>query len=274
MILAETSEDDFTVNLLVRKRIVLHSSLRVAALREASEEADLPLVSALMVTRDRAPRSRCAVECYRRQTYPRRELVIVDDGRSDELERAIRDLDDPSIRIIRLTDEGHTLGELRNLAIERAAGEFVAQWDDDDLCDPRRLEVQMAAILALCADASFLERWRIWWPAARRLVDSRPRVWEGSLVATRDAIGAYPPLRRGEDTPVVAELLRRHRVALVDAPHLYVYVRHDVNTFGVEHFEAHWRLASRRYEGRDYEREIETLRDRMPLGAYLEATGT
>jgi glycosyltransferase involved in cell wall biosynthesis len=262
--------DEWSVHLMLRRRVVLLGRLRLDAARAAAGNPP-PRVSALMVTRDRPALARAAVECYRRQTHPARELVIVDDGESDELARHVARLDDPSIRLIRPAGARRTLGELRNLAVAEATGELVAQWDDDDLSDPRRLEVQLAALAALGAEASCLLRWRIWWPAERRLAESAARVWEGSLLAVKAALPAYPPRTRGEDTPVLAELMRRRRLALVDAPELYLYVRHGANRFEAGHFEAHWQRATRRWIGSEYERELAALGERLPLGAHLAA---
>src|SRR5436305_1073460 len=38
-----------------------------------------------------------------------------------------------------------TVGDLRNLALEHATGDFIVNWDDDDWHHPRRIEVQMQA---------------------------------------------------------------------------------------------------------------------------------
>ena len=79
-----------------------------------------------------------AVRCFRNQTYRNRELVILDDGGDSTLENTISLLADRDIRFIRLDPGSMPLGALRNLAAEQARGEYVAQWDDDDLSHPRR----------------------------------------------------------------------------------------------------------------------------------------
>ena len=61
-----------------------------------------------------------------------------------------------------------------------------------------------------------LLRETLWWPHESRLAVSRPRVWEGSLLARKEVLAPYPAQARGEDTPVVAALLRGYRVALLD----------------------------------------------------------
>src|SRR3546814_2213983 len=53
-----------------------------------------PLISCLMVTRGRAARAALSIECYRRQSHPRRELVIVDDDPGGPLARYVAALGD------------------------------------------------------------------------------------------------------------------------------------------------------------------------------------
>ncbi len=167
-----------------------------------NEHGRLPLISCLMVTADRFRLARGAVECFRRQTYPNRELVIIDDGVDDGLQRYVEQLADCQIRLLRLPSAGATLGALRNQAVQQAQGDFVCQWDDDDLYDPARLEIQMKVLLAHRAQACFLSRWIVWWPLQHRLALSCPRLWEGSMLCAKALLPAYPELRQGEDTPV------------------------------------------------------------------------
>jgi UDP:flavonoid glycosyltransferase YjiC (YdhE family)/glycosyltransferase involved in cell wall biosynthesis len=234
-------------------------------LTEQAMAADLPLVSCLLVTRGRPELAMRAVDCYRAQRYPRRELLIVDDDPDETLAAAVAALGDPSIRHLRLPDGGLSLGELRNLAVREAAGAYVAQWDDDDLYDPERLAAQMAAILTLRADVCVLHRHRLWWPEQRRMAFSTRRIWEGSLVAARAAVPPYPALRKHEDGPVLAQIVRDRRVAVIDAPTLYTYVFHGANTHGAEHWEQHWHAATETFEHAAYAGMLAHLLRRHPL---------
>ncbi|MEU6555906.1 glycosyltransferase [Streptomyces sp. NPDC046915] len=225
-----------------------------------------PTVSCLMVTKDRSSTARRAIRCFRAQTYPNLELVVVEDGTDDALERHIREQGDPRIRHHRLPPEGRPLGDLRNEAADRATGPYVCQWDDDDLYDPERVETQMAAILALGVDACFLARERLWWPARRKLAVSCVRVWEGSMVCAKDRLPRYPALRRGEDTPVAEGVVRSCRVVSVDAPELYTYVCHGSNTFDESHFAEHFDVATEVWaEPGAYAERLQAMATRMPI---------
>jgi mannosyltransferase OCH1-like enzyme len=235
--------------------------------RRWASGAPAPTVSCLMVTKDRSSTARRAIACFRTQTYPNLELVVVEDGTDDALERHIHELDDPRIRHHRLPPEGRTLGELRNEAVDRATGPYVSQWDDDDLYDPERIETQMAAILSLGAEACFLARERLWWPARRKLAISCARLWEGSMVCAKDRLPRYPALRRGEDTPVAEEVARTCRVVSVDAPELYTYVCHGGNTFNEAHFAEHFDVATEIWsEPGAYAERLLAMATRLPIG--------
>jgi glycosyltransferase involved in cell wall biosynthesis len=242
-----------------------------------------PLISCLMVTRGRSGLLKFAIEGFARQTYRNRELVIVCDSPAspadDPLECEIRDAGCPNIRLIRVRTASQsgsqpvalTLGELRNIAVEQAAGHYVCQWDDDDLYDPCRLEMQQRVLAAAGAQACLLGRWMIWWPAEDRLAVSCERDWEGSLLCEKAAMPRYPALRNGEDTLVVEQLRRSARVVRMDLPRLYTYVVHGGNTFTAPHFEAHWQAATARFDGGRCQALLEEMGKRLPVGAYRRA---
>lgn len=262
------SLDSFAVHLLEHRRIVLSGELRCDVLSVSEDLSGGPRISCMMITRGRAAQAALAVRSFRKQSYRNRELLILDDGSDPALENEVAALGDADIRFIRLPPGGLPLGALRNLAVEEATGEYVAQWDDDDLSHPRRLELQMAAIRTMGADASFLMRELIWWPRERRLAISRRRVWESTMLCRRELLPAYPLKRRGEDTIVVAQLMKEKRLALVDVPQLYAYVRHGANTFEEEHFDRHWSMADTRLEGAEYEAFLRSLGGVFPFVEY------
>lgn len=224
---------------------------------------ETPLVSCLMVTRERRSFAERAIRCFQAQTYQRRELVIVDDGPDDGLADHITALADPRIRHVRLPDEGKPLGELRAISVARAQGTVVAQWDDDDLSDPERLRVQLTAITRLGTDMCLLLRERLWWPERGLLGLSVQRLWEGSMVCAKAVLPPYPALARGEDTPVVEQVYLERRTALVDMPELYTYVMHSANTFDEQHFARHFELATNILTGADYTAQVTTMTETL-----------
>lgn len=190
------------------------------------------MVSCLMVTKpSRIDMARRAIECFEAQTYRNRELVIVAE---EALPIAARDI---------IFGTG-SLGELRNVSVAHANGEFIAQWDDDDWHHPQRLERQLAGLKAWGDefDGCTLARWTLADARTGGVAYSgyRPRGWEGSLVARRWRVPVYPALCRGEDTPVVDAM----KITMLDEPDLYIYNIHGANTFGPDHFMAMFRQST------------------------------
>lgn len=262
------------VNLLLQKQTVLAGNFFLKNYQNLLPRLnEQPQVSCLMVTKNRPALARCAITCFQKQTYTRRELIIVDDSPGEGLATYVRELKDPRIRHIWLQDQQQTLGELRNLAVSLAEGEFIAQWDDDDLSHPQRLAIQMAALSSLDTDACFLARETLWWPGRGELKISTQKMWEGSSVCRKSKLAAYPSLRKGEDVPVIAKMFSENRIALLDLPLLYFYVFHSNNTWDIEHFQAQWRIGSDRLLADEYQRQLRALDRLMPLSDYLNALG-
>lgn len=239
--------------------------------RKPSVDEGRPLVSCLMITRNRALLAMRAVRCFQEQTWTNRELIVLDEGPDGALGMQLAALNDPRIRHVARRPDGSSLGTLRNVAVGLARGQYVCQWDDDDLYDPARIELQMGALREARADACLLSRWTIWWPDQRRFALSCHRPWEGSLLCASERMPSCPDRASGEDTPVVQELLRDARVALLDVPRLYLYVVHGGNTFGATHFTSHWERATLQIAGDAYVRALQEIRKRLDLSAYLAA---
>jgi glycosyltransferase involved in cell wall biosynthesis len=87
-----------------------------------------------------------AVESAIAQTYSIEEIIIVDDGSTDETSEVARSLTEksPCVRYLGKKNEGVSLA--RNLGIEQASGEWIAFLDADDTWDPRKLETQINAL--------------------------------------------------------------------------------------------------------------------------------
>lgn len=193
-----------------------------------------PLVSCLMVTRGDLPRVRASIGYFRKQTYRNKELVIVSDAVTEELQRLV-ETSGGDIRLVRV-DEQLSLGLLRNISVEQAHGEIVCQWDDDDIYGAHRIERGVGALLQAKADAVFLRQWCIWSPRQKILILSGTRIWEGSMVAFKRALPRYPDAPRAEDTAMVEAMFGTRSIALMDDPLSYCYCIHGQNTYDEPHF--------------------------------------
>jgi glycosyltransferase involved in cell wall biosynthesis len=103
----------------------------------------VPLVSAAIVTYNRAAYLGDAIESVLAQTFADLEVIVVDDGSTDDTERVVEPYLD-RVRYIRQENGGESAA--RNTAIAAAQGEFLAFCDSDDRWYPDRLERQTAAV--------------------------------------------------------------------------------------------------------------------------------
>ena len=227
---------------------------------------DGPLVSCLMVTRGARFPAVHAIDCFRRQTYAARELLIVCDRPDSPLAALVADINDPMIRLVETPPA--TLGELRNASIAHARGDMLCQWDDDDLYHPERIVMMVHALLASDVSAVMLHRWTIWWPDRRIIARSGRRPWEGTMLVRRGVLPLYPALPLGEDKAAIERLMALHTVVLVDQPRAYCYVVHGGNSYDVAHFETMIGWASDRTDAANYDAALDDLAQSFPVSAY------
>ena len=83
-----------------------------------------------------------AVESALGQTYPDLEVIVVDDGSTDDTQRVLKRFGS-RIRYVYQNNRG--LSAARNTGVRLANGEWIALLDADDVWHPRKTEVQLAA---------------------------------------------------------------------------------------------------------------------------------
>jgi glycosyltransferase involved in cell wall biosynthesis len=231
-----------------------------------------PKISCLTITLNRLVLLKESIQCYCRQTYPNRELIIVTDGTS-RYRQAISDylrwLGRDDIRLISVPQSGQTLGALRNVSLAAATGDIVCQWDDDDLNHPQRLERQFEQLNAAKAQACcftdqlqffFAERalcWSDWRINDQGIMQLIP----GTLMAHRDKRFRYPETTAfaaaGEDSVLLKDIAEIGTVTpLQDAGFLNLYSYHGKNVFPEVH---HRRIAFNAGRSVDFLREHETV---------------
>src|SRR5487761_1421423 len=103
---------------------------------------DQPLVTAIIPAYNYGPLVVEAVESACAQTYPRMEVIVVDDGSTDDTQGRLRPYLD-RIRYIRQENRG--LSAARNTGIQAAQGEWNALLDADDVWHPQKTAVQIDA---------------------------------------------------------------------------------------------------------------------------------
>ena len=101
-----------------------------------------PKISALMITgknTERYPLARVSLDCFFNQTWPNKEIVIINHGTEK-----VCSVSDPRVKEVFVEKgPGVTLGDMRNWSIENSTGDWCVTWDDDDWHHPTRIQNQM-----------------------------------------------------------------------------------------------------------------------------------
>ncbi len=100
-----------------------------------------PMVTVLMPVFNSAPFLEASVESILAQTFQDLELLIIDDGSTDQGCEKLRSLTDPRLRVIRQAENQGIVAAL-NAGLLAARGKYVARMDADDIAMPGRLARQ------------------------------------------------------------------------------------------------------------------------------------
>ena len=89
-----------------------------------------------------------AIRCILAQTYPNWELVLCDDGSSDQTYSIAADFQKQYPEQIVLLKNEHNCGlnHTLNRCLKAATGDYIARMDADDLCAENRFEIEAAAL--------------------------------------------------------------------------------------------------------------------------------
>lgn len=184
-----------------------------------------PLVSAIIPAYNAADTIGAALESVRSQTYQNIEIVVCNDGSTDDTARVVQDWAHPEVLYIEQENSGPSAA--RNRAAEAASGEFLATLDADDKWLPEKTERQLQVMfddpgISAVATNGWVHRgeYRYPWanPRAPRLVELSVRELlrsvrpiSASLMMRADVfreIGGYDPtIVCGEDLDLFCRLL-------------------------------------------------------------------
>ncbi len=101
-----------------------------------------PEVSIIIPTYNRAHLIKRAIQSVLNQTYQNFEIIVVDDGSTDNTEEEVKNLNNQKIRYIRY-NENKGAASARNTGIKVSRGEYIAFQDSDDEWFPNKLKRQM-----------------------------------------------------------------------------------------------------------------------------------
>ncbi len=205
--------------------------------------SQVPEVSVVIPAYNSAHSLSDAIDSVRMQRWPNLEIIVVDDGSTDQTDRVLTDLAGPDVHVIR-QEENAGPAAARNAGIQAAHGKWIAFLDADDIWLPGKLKKQFQAICrnpdaavvysdgyVRHVDGQLRER------RARRPRHSvlRELLW-GSLFSMSStmvrrncfhAAGAFDvQLRTGEDWDIWLRLATSYRSVCVEEP-LIVVAKHS-----------------------------------------------
>lgn len=104
------------------------------------------LVSTIIPVRNRRDMIREAIESVLAQTYRPIEIIVVDDGSTDDTPRVLEALASQHPELVVLARPHAGPGPSREAGRQVARGEFIQHLDSDDLLLPRKFELQVRAL--------------------------------------------------------------------------------------------------------------------------------
>lgn len=102
-----------------------------------------PLVSVVMPCYNYASFVGDAVDSVLSQTYQNIELIIINDGSTDDTKEILEAISDNRVMVLHIENSG--VSTARNKGIELARGQFIAFIDADDLWSPDKIQQQVQA---------------------------------------------------------------------------------------------------------------------------------
>ena len=141
------------------------------------------------------------------------------------------------------------LGALRNISIEKATGDLLCQWDDDDFYHPDRLQIQSLPFESNNCAATTLASQFFWFCNREELYIRKggKEGIHGSIMFRNHLELQYDSLMaKGEDTKLIQTLLLKGAAniyCIEDNPQLFVRTYHGLNTWEFEHHFKHTRQA-------------------------------
>lgn len=104
------------------------------------------LVSILIPAHNAAPWLAATIESALAQTHPKTEIILVDDGSTDDTLAAVHAYESRGVRVVTQPNAGASAA--RNQALRLARGEFIQFLDADDLLAPDKIAIQLAHLAA------------------------------------------------------------------------------------------------------------------------------
>lgn len=189
---------------------------------DSGESAEQPKVSVLVAMYNASDTLEIALDSLLGQTWNNLEIIVVDDGSTDDTWGVLQDKygSVPGVQLLR-NEQNYGAYASRNRALLASTGDFVTAHDADDWSHPQKIELLASALGAMlergdpgvvyCNRARVRENLRFvgsWRPGDRILRTDLP-----SLMMPRSIVnelGGWDPVRVGADKEFMLRLRRRY----------------------------------------------------------------
>lgn len=111
--------------------------------QSANNRGDKPLISVILPVYNGEKYILQAIRSVLDQDYENLELILIDDGSSDDTRPLYSGIEDDRFIVIRF-DSNRGLITALNTGIERSRGKYIARMDADDVCFPDRIAEQVS----------------------------------------------------------------------------------------------------------------------------------
>lgn len=128
------------LNKIANKMGQLDKSFKIRNTRYNKMPMTPPLVSVVLPTFNRAWTLKDAMDSVLGQDYPHIELIVIDDGSTDNTRELLRAYED---RVVILSQENSGVSAARNRGIRKSTGALVALLDSDDAWERRKISCQV-----------------------------------------------------------------------------------------------------------------------------------
>ncbi len=143
----------------------------------------MPLVSVIIPAYNAARFIGRTLSSVVEQTYPNMEIIVVDDGSTDETPQIVQSFCERDPRVVLVRKQNGGVATARNLGIQKSSGELIAPLDSDDVWYPEKLAEQVTLMQACHEKVGLVYCWsRIIDEEDRPIVDIT-HAFEGNVVA-------------------------------------------------------------------------------------------
>lgn len=233
------------------------------------------MISVMMPVYNASPYLEKSITSILGQSYNDLELIIVNDGSTDNSEEIILSFTDSRIRYFYQKNQG--VSSARNVVLRESRGDFIAFQDADDISLPNRLERlignffsdevtivhsdmllinEVNQVVGYLLSRQIEPTMVLWQILARGTPFNNP-----SMMIRKSAFGTHSydeNLTVGEDTDIISSIASKNHSIHVSEP-LYLYRRHGNNSDTNVNYEAmikHLRKIVTRYDFRTLFPEI------------------